>query len=162
MDWNKVLVAFDASENSFRAVEYAGEMTGRSKGFYLELVYVERLPDRDMYPDDAAWKARCREHEAEVRAALARARGVLTARGLDAGSVGERYEVSCRSPLRQEQSCSLGTSIAHEILRIQQEGGFGTVVIGRRGVSKAEEFLFGSVSNKIIHAAKGCTVWVVS
>ena len=36
------------------------------------------------------------------------------------------------------------------------------LVIGRRGVSKAEEFLFGSVSNKLIHHAKDRTVWVVS
>jgi Universal stress protein family. len=42
------------------------------------------------------------------------------------------------------------------------EGGFGTVVIGRRGVSKAEEFLFGSVSTKVMHLAKDCAVWVVA
>lgn len=36
------------------------------------------------------------------------------------------------------------------------------MVIGRRGVSKAEEFLFGSVSNKLVYHAKAHTVWVVS
>jgi len=45
---------------------------------------------------------------------------------------------------------------------VVKEGGFGTVALGRRGVSKAEEFLFGSVSSKIIHSVKGCTVWVVA
>ena len=52
--------------------------------------------------------------------------------------------------------------MAQDILEVLKDGGFGTVVIGRRGVSKAEEFLFGSVSNKIIHSVKDCTVWVVS
>jgi hypothetical protein len=37
----------------------------------------------------------------------------------------------------------------------------GTVVIGRRGISKKEEFLFESTSNKIIHTAKDCAVWVI-
>lgn len=63
----------------------------------------------------------------------------------------------------ENTSCySYGTSIAQEILAVLKEERFGTVVVGRRGVSKAEEFLFGSVSNKIIHHAKDCTVWVVA
>jgi nucleotide-binding universal stress UspA family protein len=44
---------------------------------------------------------------------------------------------------------------------VQQQGDFGTLVIGRRGVSRAEEFLFGSVTTKVTHLAKDCTVWVV-
>ena len=59
-------------------------------------------------------------------------------------------------------ACSIGTNIAQEIMKIIKDEDFGTVVIGRRGVSKEVEFLFGSVSTKIVHYAKGCTVWVVS
>jgi hypothetical protein len=29
-------------------------------------------------------------------------------------------------------------------------------------MDKAEEFLFGSVSNKLLHAARGCALWVVA
>jgi len=36
-----------------------------------------------------------------------------------------------------------------------------TIVIGRRGISKKEEFIFGSTSNKIIHEAKKCAVLVI-
>jgi nucleotide-binding universal stress UspA family protein len=49
-----------------------------------------------------------------------------------------------------------------DILRIREEGNYDTVVIGRRGVSKAEEFLFGSVSTKVVQSAADCTVWVVN
>ena len=38
---------------------------------------------------------------------------------------------------------------------------FGTVVIGRRGISKKEEFMFGSTSTKILHIAKDCSIWVI-
>jgi nucleotide-binding universal stress UspA family protein len=37
----------------------------------------------------------------------------------------------------------------------------GTVVIGRRGISRKEEFIFGSTSNKILHTARDCSVWVI-
>ena len=55
-----------------------------------------------------------------------------------------------------------GRSIGMDILRIREEGNYDTVVIGRRGVSKAEEFLFGSVSTKVVQSAVDCTVWVVN
>jgi nucleotide-binding universal stress UspA family protein len=36
-----------------------------------------------------------------------------------------------------------------------------TVVVGRHHKSKAEEFLFGSTSTKLIREAKNCAVWVI-
>ncbi|MCU0614320.1 MAG: universal stress protein [Desulfobacterales bacterium] len=34
-------------------------------------------------------------------------------------------------------------------------------MVGRKGVSRSEAFLFGSVSSKIVNHAENCTVWVV-
>jgi nucleotide-binding universal stress UspA family protein len=169
MDFRKILIAVDASENALRAVEYTGEMVGRmagngpQDGFRVTLLYVERLPDRDLYPDDATWKAKCVEHRDTVRRYMELAEAALVERGVPAGWINSQYLSSCRSPLRTgDQQCSLGTSIAQEIINVIGRGGYGTAVVGRRGVSKAEEFLFGSVSNKIIHTAKDCTIWVVA
>ncbi|MBU1156714.1 MAG: universal stress protein, partial [Proteobacteria bacterium] len=55
-----------------------------------------------------------------------------------------------------------GRTIAETIMAAQLQGGFGTIVVGRRGVSKAEEFLFGSVSSSIVHQATDCAVWVIN
>jgi nucleotide-binding universal stress UspA family protein len=52
-------------------------------------------------------------------------------------------------------------SVAECILDELKELKACTVVIGRRGISKKEEFLFGSTSSKIIHYAKNCSVWVI-
>jgi nucleotide-binding universal stress UspA family protein len=38
----------------------------------------------------------------------------------------------------------------------------GTIVVGRRGLSKVQEFFIGRVSNKVIHLAKDLAVWVVN
>ncbi len=79
-------------------------------------------------------------------------------------NITEKYVTSCQalSTTEDPRQCSMGGNLSMKILDVVHEDGFGTVVLGRRGVSKAEAFLFGSVSNKIIHYVKNCTVWVVS
>jgi nucleotide-binding universal stress UspA family protein len=42
------------------------------------------------------------------------------------------------------------------------KGGYGTIVVGRRGLTNVEEFIMGRVSNKVIHMAREMAVWVVS
>lgn len=149
MDAKKVLVAVDASENSERAVVYVGEMLSGAKGFRVELLCVDRPPLKDLFPNEETWRTACQAQAMLLAEFLDKARGILLAKGFDPASVGGRC-VSADGP-----------SLATAILEVQQKGGFGTVVVGRRGVSKAEEFLFGSVSSRVVHHAKGCTVWVV-
>ncbi|HMM38519.1 MAG TPA: universal stress protein [Desulfovibrio sp.] len=162
MNEKNILVAFDGSENAQRAVDYVAKMAGGIPGAKVRLLYVERLPERDFFETEAAWKDACRVQADAARQALASAVERLKAAGLPAGAVDSSYLPSCRSPRNEAPACSLGTSIARDIVGAMDEGGFGTVVIGRRGVSKAEEFLFGSVSTKVMHLAKDCAVWVVA
>jgi nucleotide-binding universal stress UspA family protein len=37
----------------------------------------------------------------------------------------------------------------------------GTIVVGRRGLSKIEEFFLGRVSSKVLQMASDKTVWIV-
>lgn len=162
MSVDRILIAFDGSENSLRSVSYTAAMVGGGARRHITVVAIERPPDRDLFPDDASWKAECTRRVETMRTSLQDAQAMLIAVGIPGDWVETRFVESCRSPLRESMECSIGTSIALEILRLAEEGGFGTVVIGRRGVSKQEEFLFGSVSTKIIQAAKGLAVWVVA
>ena len=134
MNEKRILVAFDGSENALRAVDYVGKVLGAAPGFQVRLLYVERVPERDFFATEAAWKEACEAQAAGVRQALAKAEAALKAAGLPEGSVGSEYLPSCRSPQNQAPAC----------------------------VSKAEEFLFGSVSTKVMHLAKDCAVWVVA
>jgi nucleotide-binding universal stress UspA family protein len=52
-------------------------------------------------------------------------------------------------------------SRAESIVCNAEENGFSTIVIGRRGLSKTQEFFIGRVSNKVIYMTKGMAVWVV-
>lgn len=162
MDFKKVLIAVDGSENSLRAVRYAAAILDGGRGYGVLLAHIERLPERDLFPDEEAWAGQCREHSRAMHGFIDEARAVLEAGGLSAGEIGSRYVDSCAVRPEGAEDCSHGRNIALEILAIAEETGCGTLVIGRRGVSKAEEFLFGSVSNKLVHHAKDRTVWVVS
>jgi nucleotide-binding universal stress UspA family protein len=42
-----------------------------------------------------------------------------------------------------------------------KNGGYKTVVMGRRGRSALKEFLLGSVSSKVVHHVEDCAVWIV-
>jgi nucleotide-binding universal stress UspA family protein len=149
MNIRNILIAVDPSENAKRAVAYVGDMVCGAKGFRIELLHVSRPPDRDLCPDEASWHAKAKAQEGQVEAMFQEARAFLEARGVPPDAI------SCQCIPAE------GPTVAQRVLDVQREGEFGTVVIGRRGVSKAEEFLFGSVSNKIVHYAQDCTVWVV-
>jgi len=163
MDPKKILIAVDASENSLRAIKYTGDMLGGGEGFHIALLTIERFPDRDLFESEEAWKTECKKNQAAYLDFMAKGRKILCDKGISEKQIFTRYIESCKSPLKSPPLiCSMGTSIAHEIIRIIEREGFGTVVIGRRGVSKEVEFLFGSVSTKIVHYSKGCAVWIVN
>ncbi len=51
--------------------------------------------------------------------------------------------------------------VALAIIEEAKVGGYGTIVLGKRGRSMIKEFLLGGVTCKVIHHIKGCTIWVV-
>lgn len=147
--FKKILVALDSSENAFRALDYLAAILGEGRGFQILLLTVYREPSRDLFPDQEAWQEACRRQRQESDQIVNRGSQRLRELGVTACELDAKV-VTCKGP-----------GPAQHILDEQRQGGYGTIVVGRRGVSKAEEFLFGSVSNKIVHYAKGCTVWVV-
>ncbi len=150
MDFKKVLISVDASANAGRAVDYAAAMLAGVTDVRVTLLYIERAPGRDRFESEEAWLGQCQLDHERVFDFLKEARGMLLAAGLPKDAVTERTE-----------RCSTEPSIAQTILDIQQTGGYGTLVVGRRGITKGEEFLFGSVSTKLVRDARNCAVWVV-
>ncbi|MDQ7833912.1 MAG: universal stress protein [Humidesulfovibrio sp.] len=150
MDIKNILISVDASDNAMRAVDYAASILANAEGVRVTLLYIERAPNRDKFDDEAAWLNQCKLDHDRVFDFLKTARQKLVAAGLPEASVHERTVL-----------CSAEPSIAQTILDVQQAEGFGTLVVGRRGLTKGEEFLFGSVSSKLVHNAKNCAVWVV-
>jgi nucleotide-binding universal stress UspA family protein len=144
-----ILIAVDPSENSRRAVQYVGNLLGDIKGFKATLLHVIREPEEDEFPDPGEKDKWYQEHQRHINRMLAEYRGML----IKAGFVDA--DVSTRSALRY---CP---SMAECILAEMDSLEYATLVVGRRGLSLKEEFLFGSISGKIVRIARNCAVWVV-
>jgi nucleotide-binding universal stress UspA family protein len=144
-----ILLAVDASENSRRAVEYVAGMLGGLKGFKVSVLHVIREPEDDEFPVKEEKEKWYHAHRQQVDRMLHEYKKML----LDAGFTTE--DVSTRSTLRY---CP---SMAECILAEQDLMQYATLVVGRKGLSHKEEFLFGSISGKIVRIARNCTVWVV-
>ena len=54
-----------------------------------------------------------------------------------------------------------GSSRAGSVMEEAEQGGYGTIVVGRRGHSRVEEFLMGRVSSKVLQLARDRAVLVV-
>ncbi|NMC48741.1 MAG: universal stress protein [Desulfovibrio sp.] len=149
MNAKSILLAVDGSQNSLRAAEYLGEIAGGGGGFRIVLLSVLAPPDRDIFRDPRDFQAERDRRNSDAMEALDKAAGILVAREVDPAAVQTRI-MSC-----------LNMDLAGTILAVRQESDLGTVVVGRRGLSKAEEFLLGSVSSRVTRHAKDFTVWVV-
>jgi nucleotide-binding universal stress UspA family protein len=156
---NKILLPIDGSEHSRRAVEFAGCL-GTSIGKNLtDLALLRVISGRYMsrympYVDfrsellklSDSFKEYKKQHiEKNIKPSLDEGEKIL--RDLGIGVNIEKLMVE--------------GDPAHEIVNIADEKGFSTIVMARRGLSEIIEFLLGSVTNKVVHAAKRQTVYIV-
>ncbi len=144
-----ILIAADESENAKRAVLYVANLLGGMKGFKVTVLHIVRESEEDYFSDDAQKDKWYKEYRAKTDTVLEEYRQIL----VDAGFATEN--VSTRSILRY---CP---SMAECILSERDKLEYGTLVVGRKGLSRKEEFLFGSISGQIVRTARNCTVWVV-
>jgi nucleotide-binding universal stress UspA family protein len=145
-----ILIAVDESENARRAIEYVARLLlGIQEEFRVALLHVIVEPDEDFFitpQEKEEWYARTSE---TVNRVLDEYRNYL----IDAGF--SPAKVTVHSPIRY---CP---SIAECILAEQEVMEFATIVVGRKGISRKEELLFGSVSSKLLKIAQNCAVWVI-
>jgi len=132
--WEKILIAVDDTRSSLEAVEYAGHMIGQGKRVTLFSI-VEEGP--------GAQTAR-----KERENLLVQAKGLLQSTGMN------EPDFQIKVAMKQKR-------IEEDILDEIEKGEYGSIILGRRGVSRAQQLLFGSISNYIVHHARNCGVWVI-
>lgn len=143
------LIAVDGSESSKRAVMYVADMVGGFPGFTVTLLSIIPAPEEDFFDSEEEEVAWVREEREKANRMLENYRQVM----VQAGFSPEKVRI--RSCVGEEKSFS------EAILDTRCDLSCCTVVVGRHHKSKAEEFLFGSTSTKLIREAKNCAVWVV-
>jgi nucleotide-binding universal stress UspA family protein len=145
-----ILVAMDRSEDAMRAVDFVGELMG-GYDFNVTLLHVirngeqikpgasyEPLPEEDIQTE-----------EQKMQAVFDEAKRRLIDQGFKSDRVTRKVIVGVSSPPRA-------------IVQEAEQGGYSPIVIGRRGLSKFQEFFMGSVSNQVIQLGVEQAVWVVT
>jgi nucleotide-binding universal stress UspA family protein len=145
----RILVAVDESENSRMALLYVADFLGGFPGFRVILLSVLSVPDVDFFESGDERKNWIRTKQAALSEMLERYRQILIHSGFPENEVLTELIITKDKP------------VSTVILDAQEMYNACTLVVGRQGMSRKEEFLFGSVSNKLIHKSSRCAVWVV-
>jgi nucleotide-binding universal stress UspA family protein len=148
-DWKRIIIAIDNSPNSIDAVHYVGDIAGHLSDIKLCLLHIYPEPPPGYYQSGASLDDYKMDQEERAVVLFSQARELLQAHGVAPQAITTR----CRIAGQQ--------SISSAILELQTEERYGTIVVGKRGISKAEEFLFGSISNALIHNGRDIAVWVI-
>ncbi|MEW6601887.1 MAG: universal stress protein, partial [Nitrospirota bacterium] len=144
-----ILIAVDESDNARRALLYAADFLGGVPGFRVSLLSIVPEPSDDYFNTDQERSQWVDDQRAKAEKTLGKYREVLIQSGFAENKVDTLVDV---------KKCP---SVAECILDEQKKLGCCTVVVGRRGITKKEEFIFGSTSSKLLHAPKNCAVWVI-
>jgi nucleotide-binding universal stress UspA family protein len=148
-DNRRIMIAVDDSENARRAVEYVGGVAGGLPGFSALLLHIIPDPEDDYFrskEEKDEWLSRYRRR---MKGVLEEYTRILLESGFS------EKDVAANAVLR------FCPSLAACILSEREKAACGTIVVGRQGISRSEEFLFGSTSSRIVHHARDCAVWVV-
>ena len=156
----KMLIAIDDSPNASRAVEYVAQQFAGTGELEIELVHVlpnlpaifwdeghilstEEKQDRKKVVDK--WLA---DRKAKMAPVFKKAIDVLTGRGIRPGQI-------------TSKSLSDSTDVAESILEEAKDGGYQSIVVGRRGVAAGKNPLIGSITGKIVSQGSGLAIIIV-
>ncbi len=149
---NRVLIAIDNSENALRAVDHAGFMlsgtdcpvtlfhTMRHLRRFVPQEVLEKAPELE-----ELWKSKAGQ---EIEPFLKKAKEMLVTAGVNESQISTKVVDGSRSA-------------ASDILEEARSDGYGTIVMGRRGISGVKEFFMGSVSSKVLQNCNGMAAWIV-
>jgi nucleotide-binding universal stress UspA family protein len=157
---DKLLVAIDNSAEAMRVVDYVGAMLEGTKR-RIELFHVLRgfgflSEGEEDGINNSDEIAKSGDAEDDFERAEEAMQEVLTE------ALGKLEKVGFSRDRVTTKIVTGASSRAKTIVEEAKAGGYGTIVVGRRGLSRVEEFFMGRVSSKVIQLAKEMAVWVVS
>jgi nucleotide-binding universal stress UspA family protein len=147
-----MLIAVDGSENSRKAVDYVGTFAAANgaevtlfnavREFRLAMLDISTPGGEEIEEKILA------ELEKDVQRMFDSYRRRLQKAGVEAGGISSKYTLQSRSR-------------SGDILEEAKEGDFGTIIMGRRGLSRVHEFPLGRVTTKVLNRADLFALWIV-
>jgi len=152
----KILVAFDDSENAMRAIEYIARTFTREHEIILFCVVPDTAALCDMnspsltpyFVEKQAIFCGLEDQKKElIDEAMHKAKELLMTAGFEEKNITLKV-----------QTKKIG--VVRDIID-EAHSGYDTIVLGRRGLSGVKDFILGSVSQKVLHLARDISVIVV-
>lgn len=153
----KILIAFDDSENAMRAVTYVAESFSPDNQITLLHIIADTAalcqmnsPELTSYfISQQSTFCALEDKKAElVKAAMEKAKNLLFKAGFD------EKDIICKIESKKH-------GVARDIVNEAHQA-YDLIVLGRRGISGIQEFFFGSVSHKVLNAAKDISVLIIN
>ncbi|MEJ2429196.1 MAG: universal stress protein [Deltaproteobacteria bacterium] len=148
----RVLIAIDSSENALRAVDHAGFMlsgTDCPVTLFHTMRHLRRFVPQEVLDEtpelEGLWKTRVGQ---EIEPFMTKAEEMLVKAGISESQISKKIIDGSRSA-------------ASDILEEARNNQYGTIVMGRRGISGVQEFFMGSVSSKVLQNSTGMALWIV-
>jgi nucleotide-binding universal stress UspA family protein len=157
----KILVCLDLSEGAIETAGCAGELFSKGRNVEIEIFHAIRgmslfrqlfgapfTPEHEQTLVESVDKGN-EESLDKLELFLDRACARLRQSGISSDRITKKIarDVSSRAGAIVEEAA---------------KEGIDTIVVGRRGLSKVQEFFMGRVSNKVIQLAKDKAVWIVN
>ena len=152
----RILVAFDDSENALRAVEYVANMVKKD----LQITLFSVLPDTaalcdmnspSLTPYFKEKQAIFCSLEDQKRDLIEEAQGKAKRILLKAGF--KEKDITLKVQTKKQ-------GVVRDIIN-EAQSEYDTIVVGRRGLTGTRDFIFGGVSQKLLHLAQDISVTVV-
>jgi nucleotide-binding universal stress UspA family protein len=154
----KILLALDGSGPSMRAACYVADLLGSRSDAWVTLFHVILPIPPSLLEGNVDYETELKHQRAIWVKDEKTAENKLFAPGREvfqqAGFPQNQVETKCRTSVNQ-------LDLAYEILLECQKGDYDTVVMGKRGKSRIQTFLTGSVTEKVFRHAKVNAIWVI-
>lgn len=153
----RILIAMDETENSLNLVRYAGRMLQGLKDaeilfYHFCCPFVEALaPEEREKMREAEEKIVEREKD-KILHCYDEGQKILLDYGFAKKSLRRSFDYDPSAPPQK---------VAQAVLKELRVGNCGTLIMGRKGSTRAREFRLGSVAMRTVAEAQNCAVWVV-
>ncbi len=156
----KMLIAIDDSKSAMKAVEYTGQQFSGTGDLQITLVHV--LPNLPaIFWDEGHILSEQEKSERKKVVDKWLADRIAKMDPVFRKAIEALAGMGIKTQQVKTKSISDSTDVAESILEEARDGGYQTIIIGRRGAVSGKHTLIGSVTSKIINHGSGIAVTVV-
>lgn len=153
----KLLLAVDESSFSMKAVDFVASLLG---GQGYEVCIFHAIIGLDAVTFEIPAQTMPEPHESELPDSCLEAFKIRVARLFR--NIREKLVRAGFEPEKISEKIRTGVySRSDAIVKEAQDGGYSTIVVGRRGLSQVDSFFMGRVGHEVVYGGKNFTVWVV-